>query len=162
MSNDLAATGLVTVGSRDNIRPAYLANITDMFSDSFFWYGLHSFLQLHLPHAAARTFQYQLAHVGIFCITQIQIPCVQVGRWHLNLLWSTGLLDDDALTGVGHADELWLQFEPYIGISHDLPAEDQAVSRQITRTRVQQWCLDLSYSFGRAFLPLQHQNQCFF
>ena len=59
------------VGSREDINEAHRANITDMISDAFFWYGIDTFLRHHIEHTHGATYQYMIEHkvIIIHCIT---------------------------------------------------------------------------------------------
>ena len=46
----------------ENLSPDNFWNVTDMFTDSFFIFGNHYFLQQHLEHSTGRTFQYRFSY----------------------------------------------------------------------------------------------------
>jgi len=102
------------VGSRENINEAHRANLTDMISDAFFWYGIDTFLSHHVQHSHGANYQYIIEHKGVY---------------HFRL--APGLQNED-MSGMGHADELYLEWDPYNGNHLGLPADDLAVSRFIT------------------------------
>lgn len=52
------------VGNVTDIGPDKLANITDMYTDSFFSYGVHDFLSHHLKKTRGNTFQYVYSYEG--------------------------------------------------------------------------------------------------
>ena len=49
-------------GGLESLGPGSLWNMTDMFTDSFFAYGNELFLQHHLSHSTANTFQYRFSY----------------------------------------------------------------------------------------------------
>ena len=46
------------VGNVSSIKAENIEKITNMFTDSFFSYGINKFLDLHLPRAKTKTYQY--------------------------------------------------------------------------------------------------------
>jgi hypothetical protein len=60
------ATRLLTAytGGIDALGPEVFQNLTELFTDSFFWYAADRFLELHLPRARGNTFQYRFSYFG--------------------------------------------------------------------------------------------------
>ena len=90
----------------------HLANLTDMFTDTYFMYGTHRLLAHHLEYSSGRLFTYVNSHVN------------SVGQAN----WA-GI----PLPGASHADELWLEFYPLIGQERQIGGEDARLSRQLTQ-----------------------------
>ena len=96
----------------DLVTMEHVTNMTDMFTDTHFMYGIHRFLGYHLQHSSSPLFTYVNPHVN----THGQ------GSW-------TGV----TLPGSSHAAELFLEFSPFLGRNTTLNAEDAQVSLLLTR-----------------------------
>ena len=46
----------------EGLGPEKFRNITEMFTDSFFWFGNYLFLQHHLQHSTGKTYQYRFSY----------------------------------------------------------------------------------------------------
>jgi len=98
-------------GTRD-VTMDHLANITDMFTDSFFWVGVDKYVDFHLQYSNRNVFQYINDHLND--ISQSTWAGVKV------------------LPGVSHADELWIEWGPLLGLNRTLSEEDIQASLHLT------------------------------
>ncbi|XP_023342225.1 venom carboxylesterase-6 isoform X1 [Eurytemora carolleeae] len=90
-----------------------LPKLTDMFTDAFFWFGNHRFIEMHRGHAEGTFYQYINKHIND----------------DFQFTW-TGL---KSLPGVCHVDELPLIFSPFISFDNkEKGARDLQVSKFIT------------------------------
>ena len=46
----------------DGLGPEKFRNLTEMFTDSFFWFGNYLFLKHHLQHSTGKTYQYRFSY----------------------------------------------------------------------------------------------------
>jgi len=113
------ATDLVTAytGGLENLAPDHFANVTEMFTDAFFWYAASLFLEYHLPWAEGANYQYRFSYFG------------QYHRVH-----APGLHHDNA-PGVTHSDELYFLWNPFWSEDYPLNPEDSRMSFNL----VQMW-----------------------
>jgi len=113
------ATDLVTAyaGGLENLAPDHFANVTELYTDSFFWYAASLFLEYHLPWAEGTNYQYRFSYFG------------QYHRVH-----APGLHHDNA-PGVTHSDELYFLWNPFWSEDYPLNPEDSLMSS----TLVQMW-----------------------
>ncbi|XP_023321978.1 liver carboxylesterase 1 isoform X2 [Eurytemora carolleeae] len=87
------------VGNVTDIGPDKLDNITDMYTDSFFSYGVHNFLHHHLKHTRGNTYQFVYSYEG------------EMGPGHsaeIPLFWAT------------HKGKLWLKSAQELELSRQL------------------------------------------
>ena len=49
-------------GPLEELSMNHFENFTKMCSDSFFWYGVHRFLDLHTQHATGNNFYYRMKY----------------------------------------------------------------------------------------------------
>jgi len=92
-----------------NVSMENLGEVTDMFTDAFFWYGIDRYLDHHLDHSYGSVYQYLNTHLND----------------NSQMVWMPGV---GGVPGVSHADELFLQF---FG-SSSLGSSDTLVSWHIT------------------------------
>merc|ERR1712172_88743 len=102
------------VGGRQGLVGANLANITNMISDAFFWFGVEDFGSKHAKQKGGASYQYLNTHKGYY-----------------HVILAPGLTNED-IDGNAHSDELYLQFEPFNTYHHGLPGDDLLVSRLLT------------------------------
>merc|ERR1711988_724654 len=88
-------------------------NFTRMATDSFFWFGVHRFLDLHLQQSSGKTFFYRNKYIG-----------------EHHSIWAPGL-DYHHYPWVGHSDEQFLQWRPY-GDNLPLNTRDLEMSLKMT------------------------------
>merc|ERR1712142_82071 len=100
--------GLETLG------PDSFWNITNMFSDSFFTYANYLFLEHHLEHSTANTFQYRFSYFGEY--HRVGAP----GLHHHNC------------PGVTHSDELYFFWNPFWESDYPLNKKDSEMSLKLT------------------------------
>jgi len=105
-------TGAESVG---NVTLDDLDQMTKMFSDAFFWYGVYRFIEIHREHSEGKLFQYMNKHVND----------------GIQFIWSGA----EHIDGVIHADELSIEFSPYIGVpNRNLSESDTVASKFMTTT----------------------------
>lgn len=95
-----------------NVTIDHLSNMTDMFTDSFFWVGVDKYVDFHLQYSSRNVFQY-INH-------------------HLNDIKQSTWAGVPVLPGVSHADELWIEWGPMIGMNGTLSEEDVKASLHLT------------------------------
>ena len=93
------------LGGIENMTPDNFQLITDMFTDGFVTYAVDCFVQ-YARHTQD-VYHYTYTHLGEY-----------------------GLNPDNGIAklGVNHADELYLQWNPLFGTTHDLNSADQEMS----------------------------------
>ena len=93
------------LGGIENMTPENFQLITDMFTDGFVTYAVHCFVD-YARHTQD-IYQYMYTHLGEY-----------------------GLNPDNGIDklGVNHADELYLQWNPLFGTTHNLDLFDQDMS----------------------------------
>ena len=95
-----------------NITLDHIGNITDMFTDSFFWVGVDKYIDYHLKYSSRPVFHYINHHLNdISQITWAGVP---------------------VLPGVSHADELWIEWGPFLGLNRTLSQGDIEASLHLT------------------------------
>ena len=109
-----------------NVTMDNIDQITDMFTDAFFWYGMDKYLDYHIQHSSGNIFQYINKHINDYG----QIVWLILSNFTdfviLQMIWMSGVGD---LPGVSHADELWIEF---FGHNANLTVDDTAVSKHLT------------------------------
>merc|ERR550519_2345089 len=100
------------VGPVEELGLKHFDNFTKMMTDSFFWFGTHRFLDLHVGQALGKTYFYRFNYYG---------------EHHY-----IGVPGFEHLPGVGHSDELYLQWNPLDYNEHPLNKEDAEVSLGLT------------------------------
>jgi len=103
-------------GTRD-VTVDHIVNMTDMFTDSFFLYGVTKYIDdYHLKFSSKPVYQY---------INTYHNENYQAHPFHIPPLSPT-------LPGVTHADELFLQWSPFVFVNFGLSENDTVTSNQIT------------------------------
>jgi len=92
--------------------------LTDLLTDAFFNFGIDRYLDYHLEHSSGRIYQYVNEHRNEY----------------EQLNWAAFLGGPKHLPGTSHADELFLQWSPLLGIHIHLPETDVSMSKLITST----------------------------
>jgi len=87
-------------------------NFTKMADDSFFLYGIYKLLDLHMKQSTGNTYYYRMKYYG-----------------ENHNIWAPGI---DTVPGVGHSDELYLQWTHKDMEEYHLNAEDSKVSLMMT------------------------------
>ena len=87
-------------------------NLTRLATDSFFWFGVHKFLNLHTQHATGHNYYYRIKYYGE----------------HHNI-WAPGI---ETVPGVGHADDLYLEWDHLENEEYQLNTEDSEMSLAVT------------------------------
>ena len=104
---DLADTVLARyVGTPSDMTSENIFNISDMYTDAFFWFGVDQFIHAHAEFGLANTFQYINYHVS---------------EWY-HMLYSE-------IPGVSHADEIFLLWN---NLNGGLDEADTTVSKYFT------------------------------
>ena len=108
-------------------------NFTQMVTDSFFWFGVHKFLDLHLKKTSGNTFFYRNNYrVRLINCYKIFLPLYEYnfeGEFHS--IWAPGL-DNAHFPWVGHSDEMYLQWNHYSGEDYQLNERDLQMSLKMT------------------------------
>jgi len=105
-------------GKGRNITIDDVPALTDLLTDAFFNFGIDRYLDFHLDHSNGRIFQYVNEHVNAY----------------EQLNWAVFFGGPRHLPGTSHADELFLQWSPLVGIHIHLPEHDISTSKLITST----------------------------
>ena len=98
--------------------PDHITYMTDMFTDSFFLFGITKYIDdYHLKFSSRPVYQYINSHHN--------------ERNQFNVFVFPPLSPN--LPGVSHADELFLQWSPFLFNDYELSSSDVMTSKHITR-----------------------------
>ena len=62
-------------GPLEELNIHHFENFTEMCSDSFFWYGVHRFLDLHTQHATGNNFYYRMKYSVSLIQSEVKHIC---------------------------------------------------------------------------------------